>query len=99
MYKNYNMSQLTLPIETEITFPENDVSTIINHLVESIPDSEFNDYYNHRGPSSYHPKMMLKILLYSYSQSIFSGRKIEFLLKDSCRLMWLAQGKHLLTEL
>ncbi|WP_209103299.1 hypothetical protein, partial [Staphylococcus agnetis] len=29
MYKNYNMSQLTLPIETEITFPENDVSTII----------------------------------------------------------------------
>ncbi|HGO3998159.1 TPA: hypothetical protein ACK1AI_000706, partial [Staphylococcus aureus] len=50
MYKNYNMSQLTLPIETEITFPENDVSTIINHLVESIPDAEFNDYYNHRGP-------------------------------------------------
>lgn len=34
MYKNYNMSQLTLPIETEITFPKNDVSTIINHLVE-----------------------------------------------------------------
>ncbi len=93
MYKNYNMSQLTLPIETEITFPENDVSTIINHLVESIPDAEFNDYYNHRGPSSYHPKMMLKILLYSYSQSVFSGRKIEFLLKDSCRLMWLAQGQ------
>ncbi|REI31876.1 transposase, partial [Staphylococcus felis] len=93
MYKNYNMSQLTLPIETEITFPENDVSTIINHLVESIPDAEFNAYYNHRGPSSYHPKMMLKILLYSYSQSVFSGRKIEFLLKDSCRLMWLAQGQ------
>ena len=93
MYKNYNMSQLTLPIETEITFPENDVSTIINHLVESIPDAEFNDYYNHRGPSSYHPKMMLKILLYSYSQSVFSGRKIAFLLKDSCRLMWLAQGQ------
>ncbi|WP_158696571.1 transposase [Staphylococcus agnetis] len=93
MYKNYNMSQLTLPIETEITFPKNDVSTIINHLVESIPDAEFNDYYNHRGPSSYHPKMMLKILLYSYSQSVFSGRKIEFLLRDSCRLMWLAQGQ------
>ncbi|WP_274316299.1 hypothetical protein [Staphylococcus hyicus] len=49
MYKNYNMSQLTLPIETEITFPENDVSTIINHLVESISDSEFNDYCNHIG--------------------------------------------------
>lgn len=37
MYKNYNMFQLTLPIETEMSFPENDVVFIINKLVESIP--------------------------------------------------------------
>ena len=35
---------------------------------------------------------MLKILLCSYSQSVFSGRKIEALLSDSIRMMWLAQG-------
>ncbi|PNZ24689.1 IS5/IS1182 family transposase, partial [Staphylococcus rostri] len=46
-----------------------------------------------RGPSSYHPKMMLKIILYGYAHSVFSGRRIEFLLKDSCRMMWLAQGQ------
>ncbi|UXR82258.1 IS1182 family transposase [Staphylococcus sp. IVB6214] len=93
MYKEYNISQLSLPIETEISFPESDIALIINKLVESIPQETFNQYYNHRGPSSYHPKMMLKIVLYSYTQSVFSGRKMEFLLKDSCRMMWLAQGQ------
>lgn len=36
--------------------------------------------------------MMLKIILCAYTQSVFSGRKIEALLKDSIRMMWLAQG-------
>lgn len=38
--------------------------------------------------------MMLKIILCSYTQSTFSGRKIEGLLhdNDSIRMMWLAQG-------
>lgn len=36
--------------------------------------------------------MMLKIILRAYSQSVFSGRKIEALLKDSIQMMWLAQG-------
>src|SRR5690625_5809636 len=35
---------------------------------------------------------MLKIILCAYTQSVFSGRKIEALLKDSIRMMWLAQG-------
>ena len=36
--------------------------------------------------------MMMKIILCAYTQSVFSGRKIEGLLKDSVRMMWLAQG-------
>lgn len=34
---------------------------------------------------------MLKIILYSYTYSVFSRRRIEYLLKNSCRMMWLAQ--------
>ncbi|EOT2046650.1 transposase [Staphylococcus pseudintermedius] len=47
----------------------------------------YNRHLHQRGPSSYHPKMMLKIILYSYANSVFSGRRIEHLLKDSCRMM------------
>ncbi|BCN89189.1 hypothetical protein SASK131_08570 [Staphylococcus argenteus] len=34
--------------------------------------------------------MMLKIILYTYTQSVFSGRRIDKLLHDSIRIMWLA---------
>lgn len=47
MYKEYNIFQLTLPIETEFSFPDNNIALIINKLVESIPQEVFNKYYNH----------------------------------------------------
>ena len=37
--------------------------------------------------------MMLKITSYSYTQSEFSGRRIEKLLHNSIRMMWLAQDQ------
>ena len=37
--------------------------------------------------------MKLKVILYAYTQSVFSGRKIEKLLNDSIRMMWLSQNQ------
>lgn len=92
MYKNYTMKQLVLPMNLEIKLQENDIAYHINHLVENIPAEAFYGFYQTEGAPSYHPRMMLKIILCSYTQSAFSGRKIEALLKDSIRMMWLAQG-------
>ena len=36
---------------------------------------------------------MLKLLLCGYTQSIFSGRKIEAMSKDSIRAIWLTQSQ------
>ena len=92
MYQNYNMNQLVLPIDLEVKLQENDIAFVINDLVESIPEEAFENFLRKTGRPSYHPRMMLKIILCAYSQSVFSGRKIEALLKDSIRMMWLAQG-------
>ncbi|WP_413481945.1 transposase, partial [Mammaliicoccus vitulinus] len=93
MYKNYNISQLTLPLDIEVLIPENDIAHFVNQIVETIPNEEFYEFTHVRGASSYHPKLMLKIILYSYTQSVFSGRRIESLLKDSVRMMWLSQNQ------
>lgn len=93
MYKDYNMTQITLPMETSILIPNNDISRYVNEIVETIPEIEFEEFKHHRGATSYHPKMMLKIILYAYTQSVFSGRKIEKLLNDSIRMMWLSQNQ------
>ncbi|ARJ13252.1 IS1272 transposase [Staphylococcus lugdunensis] len=55
MYKDYNMTQLTLPMETSILIPTNDISRYVNEIVETIPDNEFK---HHRGATSYPPKMI-----------------------------------------
>ena len=71
MYKNYNMSQITLPLNIEVLIPENDIAHYVNQIVESIPNEAFYEFKHARGSSSYHPKLMLKIILYSYTQSVF----------------------------
>ena len=87
MYKDYNMTQHTLLMETSVLIPTNDISRHVNDIAEIIPDTEFDEFRHHRGATSYHPKMMLKVVLYAYTQSVFSGRKIEKLLNDSIRMM------------
>ena len=53
------MTQLTLPKETSVLIPTND-------FVETNPKTEFDEFRHHRGATSYHPKMMLKVVLYAY---------------------------------
>jgi len=86
---NFN-SLLTLDLEVKLQ--NNDIAFHIHHLVESIPQEALEPFLRNAGCPAYHPHMMLKIILCGYTQSVFSGRKIEGLLKDSIRMMWLAQG-------
>ena len=92
MFKDYNMNQLVLPLDLEVKLQNNDIAFSIHHLVESIPQEALEPFLRNTGCPAYHPRMMLKIILCAYTQSVFSGRKIEGLLKDSIRMMWLAQG-------
>ena len=92
MFKHYNMNQVVLPLDLEVKLEKNDIAYTVNDLVEQIPDEAFSQFSRKTGCPSYHPKMMMKIILCAYTQSTFSGRKIEALVKDSVRMMWLAQG-------
>ena len=87
------MPQFTLPIETSVLIPTNDISRHVNDIIETIPETEFDEFRHHRSATSYHPKMMLKVVLYAYTQSVLSGHKIEQLLNDSIRMMWLSQNQ------
>lgn len=49
MYKDYNMTQLTLLMETSVLIPTNDISRYVNDIAETIPDTEFDEFRHHRG--------------------------------------------------
>ena len=42
------------------------------------------------GRCPYHPKMMLKVIVYAYMNNIYSCRKIEKLLSRDIHFIWLA---------
>ncbi len=62
MYKDYNVTQLTLPKKTSVFIPANDISRHVNDIVETIHETEFDELRYHRGATSYHSKMIIKEL-------------------------------------
>lgn len=49
---------------------------ILNEIIEKIDITSLNEVYKSRGQVSYHPKMLLKVLVYAYISNIYSSRKI-----------------------
>ncbi|MDH9401883.1 hypothetical protein WL277_01090 [Staphylococcus epidermidis] len=43
------MTQRTLLMETSVLIPTNDISRHVNDVVETIPDTEFDEFRHHRG--------------------------------------------------
>ena len=49
MYKDYNMIQHTLLMGTSVLIPTNNISRHVNDIVETIPDTEFDEFRHHCG--------------------------------------------------
>ena len=69
---------------------ENDPVRVVDAVVESLDLKEFKKLYRERGRCPYHPKMMLKIILYAYMNNIYSCRKIERQVQRDIHYIWLA---------
>ena len=63
---------------------------IVSQIVDQLNIDNILSGYKGGGTSSYHPRMMLKVLFYSYFCNIYSCRKIEKLLYENIYFMWLS---------
>ncbi|GAA0405185.1 IS1182 family transposase [Paenibacillus motobuensis] len=77
-------------LDLEMHIPTHHVARVIDEMIEAIPDEQLFAHYTGGGRSSYHPKMMLKVILYGYSQKVYSCRGIEKQLRENLPAMWLA---------
>ena len=50
---------------------------LVNQIVDNLDVSKVFDTYRGGSTSSYHPRMMLKLVIYAYLNNIYSCRKIE----------------------
>ena len=89
-FKPYDNKQAQMILDLEMYVPTHHVARVIDEMIEAIPDQQLFAHYTGGGRSSYHPKMMLKVILYGYSQKVYSCRGIEKLLRENLPAMWLA---------
>jgi transposase len=91
VFKDYNPNQLMLlPPSLEELIPANHASRTVNSVIEQLDLSTIYSRYSENGASSYHPRMLLKVLVYGYLENCFSSRKLEKAIRENILFMWLA---------
>lgn len=90
MYIQYNMNQLILPMDVEILIPTQHLSRIVHTAVEKMAPDILDQLYPGGGRPPFHPKMMLKVILYAYANRIYSSRQIAKQLTENIYFMWLS---------
>src|SRR5258708_36140098 len=62
---------------------------VVHEVLEKIDITALLQQYKPGGTSSYHPRMLLKALVYAYINNIYSSRKMEEALQSNIYFMWL----------
>ena len=89
--KSYsNNDRLFFLLNPNEDIAENDPVRVVDAVVESLDLREFKKLYRERGRCPYHPKMMLKVILYAYMNNVYSCRKIERQVQRDIHYIWLA---------
>lgn len=91
IFKSYDPNQqYLLPPSLAELIEKNHPVRIVNSIIEKIDLKPLLQKYKGGGTSSFHPKMLLKVLVYAYLNNIYSSRKMEQSLKENIHFMWLS---------
>lgn len=89
-FKTYDQTQLMLlPPSLDDFIPMNHPSRVVAKIIDEIDIDPLIQKYQGGGCSSYHPRMLLKVLVYGYLNNIYSSRKLEASVQENIYFMWL----------
>ena len=91
VFKDYSPKQILLlpPSLEEMIDPTHPVR-VVNQVIDSLDIDVLIKKYKGGGSSSYHPRLLLKVLVYGYLTNQYSSRKIEQATKQNVHFMWLS---------
>jgi transposase len=77
-------------MDLEEDIPQDHLVRVVNAAVNRLSDSIFAAAYPGGGRDSYHPKMLTKVIIYAYTQRIYSSRQIAKAVRENIMFMWIA---------
>ena len=94
-FRPYIPNQTVLfPRRIDENIAANDPVRVVNTVIDNLNLDNFKKLYKATGRCPYHPKMMLKVIIYAYMNNIYSCRKIEKLLLRDIHYIWLSGNEH-----
>ena len=91
VFKTYNQAQpMLLPPSLDELLAPNHPARVVNKVIDQINIDPLISKYKAGGTSSFHPRMLLKVLVFAYINNIYSSRKIEEALQQNIPFMWLS---------
>jgi len=91
VWKTNHQDQLSLlPPSYDDLVPKNHPVRIVNTIIDHLNIDVLTNSYKGGGTSSYHPRMLLKVIIYAYLRNLYSSRKIEQALCENIHFMWLS---------
>src|SRR4030088_2063694 len=83
-----------LPPSVDEWLPEKHLARFVVDVIEGLDLRAMSGSYRGSGAPSYHPRMLLGILVYVYATGVFSSRKLERATYDSVAFRFIAADDH-----
>ncbi len=83
-----------LPPSVDEWLPERHLARFVVEVIERLDLSAMVKAYRGAGSASYHPSVLLGLLVYGYATGVFSSRKIERATYDSVAFRFIAANDH-----
>ena len=89
-FKPYEQHQgrLFMPSFEEL-IPEDHIVRLVSRAIDGMNLDSLLNAYAGGGASNYHPKMLLKVLVYGYIDRQYSSRRLEKATRENVNFMWL----------
>jgi transposase len=83
-----------LPPSVDEWLPQRHLARFVVEVIDGLDLSELEKAYRGSGSASYHPAMLLGLLVYGYATKTFSSRAIERATHDSVAFRFIAGNEH-----
>jgi len=79
-----------LPPSVDEWLPQKHLARFVAEVIDGLDLRAMSGSYRGSGSASYHPRMLLGILVYGYATGVFSSRKLERATYDSVAFRFIA---------
>jgi transposase len=83
-----------MPPSVDEWLPEKHLARFVVEVVDGLDLSAMSKSYRGSGSASYHPAVLLGLLVYGYATGVFSSRKLERATYDSVAFRFIAANDH-----